>query len=69
MSTDGDKMPCVVKFEPVKNTLQIGDFIIDLTVVRKESLKRLRPLLPKSEYHKLKSRIDARIDRSKRNKR
>ena len=45
------------------NVVRIGDFLIDLDIISKEDLIKMRRLLPQNEYKLLKNRKCARITR------
>ena len=45
------------------NVVRAGDFLIDLDIISKQSLIKMRRLLPKQEYKMIKNRKCARLTR------
>ena len=45
------------------NIVRVGDFMIDIDIISKDSLIKMRRLLPKTDYKLIKNRKCARLTR------
>jgi hypothetical protein len=62
----GNKLPDNKQNKDKDSNAQIGDFIVDIGLISKTNLVKMRRFLPQGDYRLLKNRICARICRKAR---